>query len=76
MLALTSTQENLWWGAVIGGFVVVLAVVGVLLLGAAALMLPESRVPGPPSDLRPLVRDRRFAALTLCSGLMMAAMFA
>ena len=27
---LTSTQENLWWGAVIGGFVVVLAVAGLL----------------------------------------------
>ena len=30
MLALTDTQESLWWGAVIGGFVVVLAVAGLL----------------------------------------------
>jgi hypothetical protein len=28
--ALTNTQENLWWGAVIGGFVVVLAVAALL----------------------------------------------
>ena len=27
---LTSTQENLWWGAIIGGFVVVLAVAALL----------------------------------------------
>jgi hypothetical protein len=27
---LTDTQENLWWGAVIGGFVVVLAVAALL----------------------------------------------
>lgn len=30
VLALTNTQENLWWGAVIGGFVVVLAVAALL----------------------------------------------
>ena len=29
-LALTSTQKGLWWGAVIGGFVVVLAVAALL----------------------------------------------
>ena len=29
-LALTSTEKNLWWGAVIGGFVVVLAVAALL----------------------------------------------
>jgi Ca2+/Na+ antiporter len=30
MIALTSTQHDLWWGAVIGGFVVVLAVAALL----------------------------------------------
>ena len=30
MLALTSTQEGLWWGAVLGGFAVVLAVAALL----------------------------------------------
>jgi hypothetical protein len=28
--SLTSTQKNLWWGAIIGGFVVVLAVAALL----------------------------------------------
>jgi MFS transporter, DHA1 family, multidrug resistance protein len=72
------------WGAQVLAFTtwhgvfVALAVIGVALLAAAALALPESLSPGPraASDLRGLVRDRRFAALTLCSGLMMAAMFA
>lgn len=60
------------------GVFAVLAAVGVLLLLAAALALPESLTPGPraDADLRGLLRDRRFAALALCSGLMMAAMFA
>ena len=30
VLALTETQEDLWWGAIIGGFVVVLAVAALL----------------------------------------------
>jgi len=30
VLALTSTQEGLWWGAVLGGFAVVLAVAALL----------------------------------------------
>ena len=30
LLALTDTQESLWWGAVIGGFAVVLAVAALL----------------------------------------------
>jgi hypothetical protein len=29
-LAMTSTEHNLWWGAIIAGFVVVLAVAGLL----------------------------------------------
>jgi DHA1 family bicyclomycin/chloramphenicol resistance-like MFS transporter len=72
------------WGAQVLAFTawqgvfVVLAVIGVLLLLASALLLPESLTPGPraASDLRGLLRDRRFAALALVSGLMMAAMFA
>lgn len=72
------------WGAQLLAFTtwqgvfVVLAAVGVLLLLAAALTLPESLAPGPraEADLRGLLRDRRFVALTLTSGLMMAAMFA
>jgi len=72
------------WGAQVLAFTtwqgvfVVLAVIGVALLLAAAVALPESLAPGPraKSDLRGLLRDRRFVALTLTSGLMMAAMFA
>lgn len=30
MVALTDTQENLWWGAIIGGFGVVIAVAALL----------------------------------------------
>jgi hypothetical protein len=30
VLALTSTQEGLWWGAVLGGFAIVLAVAALL----------------------------------------------
>jgi hypothetical protein len=30
VLALTDTQENLWWGAIAGGFVVVIAVAALL----------------------------------------------
>ena len=30
MIALTSTQEGLWWGAVLGGFAIVLAVAALL----------------------------------------------
>ena len=60
------------------GVFAVLALVGVALLLAAARTLPESLAPGPKpdADLHGLLRDRRFVALTLCSGLMMAAMFA
>lgn len=72
------------WGAQVLAFTtwqgvfVVLAIIGTLLLLAAALALPESLAPGPraQSDLRGLLRDGRFVALTLTSGLMMAAMFA
>jgi hypothetical protein len=39
VFALTNTQENLWWGAVIGGFVVVLAVAA--LLTALVLLVRE-----------------------------------
>jgi hypothetical protein len=39
VFALTNTQEDLWWGAVIGGFVVVLAVAA--LLTALVLLVRE-----------------------------------
>jgi len=44
VLALTSTQENLWWGAVIGGFVVVLAVAALLTILVVLVRTIERRV--------------------------------
>jgi hypothetical protein len=44
VLALTSTQENLWWGAVIGGFVVVLAVAALLTLLVVLVRTIDRRV--------------------------------
>jgi Tfp pilus assembly major pilin PilA len=44
LLALTSTQENLWWGAVIGGFVVVLAVAALLTILVVLVRKIERRV--------------------------------
>ena len=43
-LALTSTEENLWWGAVIGGFVVVLAVAALLTILVVLVRTIDRRV--------------------------------
>jgi hypothetical protein len=43
-LALTSTQRNLWWGAVIGGFVVVLAVAALLTILVLLVRTIDQRV--------------------------------
>jgi Na+-transporting methylmalonyl-CoA/oxaloacetate decarboxylase gamma subunit len=44
MLALTSTQKGLWWGAIIGGFVVVLAVAALLTLLVMLVRTIDQRV--------------------------------
>ena len=44
ILALTDTQENLWWGAIIGGFVVVIAVVVLLTMLVMLVRTIEQRV--------------------------------
>jgi hypothetical protein len=44
MLALTSTQRGLWWGAIIGGFVVVLAVAALLTLLVVLVRTIDARV--------------------------------
>ena len=41
---LTDTQENLWWGAVIGGFVVVLAVAALLTILVLEVRTIDRRV--------------------------------
>lgn len=44
LLALTDTQENLWWGVIIGGFVVILAVVALLTMLVMLVRTIEQRV--------------------------------
>ncbi|MEM7091534.1 MAG: hypothetical protein AAF567_00920 [Actinomycetota bacterium] len=44
LLALTDAQENLWWALVIGGFVVVLAVVALLTMLVMLVRTIEQRV--------------------------------
>jgi hypothetical protein len=43
-LALTSTQENLWWAAIIGGFVVVIAVAALLTILVMLVRTIDQRV--------------------------------
>ena len=44
MLALTDTQENLWWGALALGLVVILAVVALLTILVVLVRTIEQRV--------------------------------
>jgi hypothetical protein len=44
VVALTSTQRHLWWGAVIGGFVVVLAVAALLTILVILVRTIDQRV--------------------------------
>lgn len=44
LIALTSTQENLWWGAVIAGFIVVLVVAALLTVLVLLVRRIEQRV--------------------------------
>jgi len=44
LAALTSTQRDLWWGAIIGGFVVVLAVAALLTILVLLVRTIDRRV--------------------------------
>jgi hypothetical protein len=44
LFALTSTQRGLWWGAVIGGFVIVLAVAALLTILVLLVRTIDRRV--------------------------------
>jgi hypothetical protein len=44
VVALTSTQRGLWWGAIIGGFVVVLAVAALLTILVILVRTIDQRV--------------------------------
>ena len=43
-LALTPTQENLWWGAIIGGLVIVVAVAALLTILVVLVRRIDKRV--------------------------------
>ena len=43
-LALTPTEKNLWWGAIIGGFVIVLAVAALLTILVLLVRRIDQRV--------------------------------
>jgi hypothetical protein len=51
-LALTSTEKNLWWGAVIGGFAVVLAVAALLTILVVLVGTIDRRVAAIRDNLR------------------------
>ena len=44
LLGLTDTQESLWWGVIIGGFVVIVAVVALLTMLVLLVRTIERRV--------------------------------
>ncbi|GII26551.1 hypothetical protein [Planosporangium mesophilum] len=44
VLALTPTQRSLWWGAIIGGFVIVVAVAALLTILVALVHRIDTRV--------------------------------
>lgn len=60
---LTDTQENLWWGAVIGGFVVVLAVAALLTLLVLEVRTIDRRVAGVKATLLAAERNTDDTAL-------------
>ena len=60
---LTDTQENLWWGAVIGGFVVVLAVAALLTVLVLEVRTIDRRVASVKSTLLQAERNTNDTAL-------------
>lgn len=60
---LTSTQETLWWGAIIGGFVVVLAVAALLTVLVVLVRTIDQRVVQVRDDLRAAADTTADAAL-------------
>ena len=63
VVALTSTQENLWWGAVIGGFVIVLAVAALLTILVLLVRTIDRRVVVIRSTLQDAVANTADTAL-------------
>ena len=63
MLALTSTQHDLWWIAVIGGFVVVLAVAALLTILVILVRTIDRRVVDIKATLRQAAANTADTAL-------------
>ena len=63
MFALTSTQHDLWWGAVIGGFVVVLAVAALLTILVLLVRTIDRRVVDIKATLQQAVTNTNDTAL-------------
>jgi hypothetical protein len=63
VVALTSTQRHLWWGAVIGGFVVVLAVAALLTILVLLVRTIDQRVVLVRDSLRQAAANAADAAL-------------
>lgn len=62
-LALTSTQRGLWWGAIIGGFVVVLAVAALLTILVMLVRTIDQRVVAVRDTLRAAAENTSDTAL-------------
>jgi hypothetical protein len=60
---LTDTQRSLWWGAVIGGFVVVLAVAALLTILVLLVRTIDQRVAGVKETLLQAERNTNDTAL-------------
>ena len=67
-LALTSTQRGLWWGAIIGGFVVVLAVAALLTILVLLVRTIDRRVAAVRETLRAAADNTADAALIAETG--------
>jgi hypothetical protein len=62
-LALTSTQRDLWWGAIIGGFVIVLAVAALLTILVVLVRTIDRRVAGVRDTLKAAAANTADTAL-------------
>jgi hypothetical protein len=62
-LALTSTQRGLWWGAIAGGFVIVLAVAALLTILVLLVRRIDQRVVGVRDTLKAAADNTADAAL-------------
>ena len=67
-LALTDTQTNLWWGAIIGGFVVVLAVAALLTVLVVLVRTIDRRVAAVRDTLRAAAANTADTALIAETG--------